>query len=103
MRDRKSGLGANILATRVLPGLIPQMVNQNLDLETYLNLQSCVLEMVELVDRSQRTRLGLEVKPSLRAEKPTELMPIPDLVIRRPSVVQVNIENTCNLVYCFHC
>ena len=51
LSDRKYGLTMTVLATRVLPVLIPQMVNTQLDMETYISVQSTIQEMLDHIDR----------------------------------------------------
>ena len=52
LSDRKYGLTMTILANRVLPVLIPQMVNPQLDIETYMAVQSTIQDMFDHIDRS---------------------------------------------------
>ena len=42
LSDKKYGLTVAVLATRVLPVLLPQLVNPQLDLEMFLAVQSTV-------------------------------------------------------------
>ena len=51
LSDRKYGLTMTVLVTRVLPVLIPQLVNPNLDMETYIAVQSTIHDMVDHIDR----------------------------------------------------
>ena len=51
LSDRKYGLTMTVLATRVLPVLMPQMVNPQLDLETYITVQTTIHDMLEHIDR----------------------------------------------------
>ena len=51
LSDRKYGLTMTVLATRVLPVLIPQVVNTQLDMETYITVQSTTQEMMDHIDR----------------------------------------------------
>ena len=80
LSDRKYGLTMTVLATRVLPVLIPQVVNTQLDMETYITVQSTTQEMMDHIDRHQKNKT--------QYQQSKETMSIPDLVIRRPSVVQ---------------
>jgi len=106
MSDRKYGLTMNILATRVLPVLLPQMVNPQLDMETYIVVQTTIQDMFDHIDRHQRNKLRLdgEMPKSpesyrLKYDRPTESMSIPNLVIRRPSVVQGPSPNAALKTY----
>ena len=51
LADRKYGLTVTLLATRVLPVLIPQTVNPQLSLDQYLVVHSTLQEMFDFVDR----------------------------------------------------
>ena len=51
LSDRKYGLTMTVLATRVLPVLIPQLVNPQLDMETYIAVQSTIHAMFDHIDR----------------------------------------------------
>ena len=93
LSDRKYGLTMTVLATRVLPVLIPQMVNTQLDMETYITVQSTIQEMMDHIDRHQKNKLQLDGSipcspESYQYQQCGETMSIPNLVIRRPSVVQ---------------
>ena len=51
LSDKKYGLTVTILATRVLPVLTPQMVNPQLDSETYVAVRSTIQDMFDYIDR----------------------------------------------------
>ena len=51
LSDRKYGLTVTVLATRVLPVLIPQLVNPHLDMETYIAVQFTIHDMFDHIDR----------------------------------------------------
>ena len=96
LSDKKYGLTITLLSTRVLPVLVPQLVNPQLDLENYVLVHSTVQDMLDHVDRHQRNKLkneGEGVKSPdhyrIKYDRQLESMAIPNLVIRRPSVVQV--------------
>lgn len=100
LSDKKYGLTVSILATRVMPVLLPQLVNPQLDLEVYMMVQTTTQEMLDHIDKHQRNKLKgdlaeLPKQPEclkLRTERGLETMAIPNLVIRRPSVVQVRMR-----------
>ena len=79
--------------------LLVELVNPQLDLEVYLMVQTTTQEMLDHIDKHQRNKLkgdlaDLPKQPEclkLRTERGLETMAIPNLVIRRPSVVQVSI------------
>ena len=54
LSDRKYGLTMTILATRVLPVLIPQTVNPQLGIEQYLVVQSTIQDMFDHIDRLEQ-------------------------------------------------
>ena len=97
LSDKKYGLTMTIVSTRVLPVLVPQLVNPQLDLENYILVQSIVQDMLDHVDRHQRNKLKNEGEVlkspdhyRIKYDRQLESMAIPNLVIRRPSVVQVS-------------
>ena len=99
LSDKKYGLSVSILATRVMPVLLPQLVNPQLDLEVYLMVQTTTQEMLDHIDKHQRNKLkgdlDLPKQPEclkLRTERGMDSMAIPNLVIRRPSVIQVGYK-----------
>ncbi|GAB6033329.1 hypothetical protein CHUAL_013097 [Chamberlinius hualienensis] len=60
LSDKKYGLTVNLIATKVLPSLTPQMVNPALDLDNFTLLMGVVQEMFYQVDRNQRNKLKLD-------------------------------------------
>ena len=111
LSDKKYGLTVSILATRVMPVLLPQLVNPQLDLEVYLMVQTTTQEMLDHIDKHQRNKLkgdlaDLPKQPEclkLRTERGLETMAIPNLVIRRPSVVQVSGWAGINIMHAVPC
>ena len=57
LSDKKYGLTVTILSTRVMPVLLPQLVNPQLDLEVYLMVQTTLQEMFDHVDKYQRNKV----------------------------------------------
>ena len=53
-------LSINLMATRVLPSLLPQTVNPSLSLDQFSTLISTLQEMMECIDRNQRNKLKLD-------------------------------------------
>ncbi|KAG8227409.1 hypothetical protein J437_LFUL000418 [Ladona fulva] len=51
LSDKKYGLSVNLMATRVMPSLIPQTVNPSLNLEQFTILVEVLQEMLEHIDR----------------------------------------------------
>lgn len=51
LSDKKYGLTVNLMATRVMPSLLPQTVNPNLNLEQFTVLLELLQEMLNQIDR----------------------------------------------------
>ena len=49
--NKKNGLSVSLVATRVMPSLLPQTMNPSLSLEQFSNLLEVLQEMLELIDR----------------------------------------------------
>ena len=49
--NKKNGLSVSLMATRVMPSLLPQTMNPSLSLEQFTNLLEVLQEMLELIDR----------------------------------------------------
>ncbi|XP_016841900.1 SCY1-like protein 2 isoform X1 [Nasonia vitripennis] len=60
LSDKKYGLSVNIMATRVMPSLLPQTVNPGLTLEHFTNLLEVLQEMLNHIERNQRNKLKLD-------------------------------------------
>ena len=84
LSDKKYGLSVNMMATRVMPSLLPQTVNPSLNLEQFMillevrfvhvfhptprmclmekafNLIQVLQEMLDCIDRQQRNKLKLD-------------------------------------------
>ncbi|XP_023247109.1 SCY1-like protein 2 [Copidosoma floridanum] len=60
LTDKKYGLSVNIMATRVMPSLLPQTVNPGLTLEHFTSLLDVLQEMLNQIDRNQRNKLKLD-------------------------------------------
>uniref|UniRef100_A0A1B0GJT5 Uncharacterized protein n=1 Tax=Lutzomyia longipalpis TaxID=7200 RepID=A0A1B0GJT5_LUTLO len=60
LSDKKYGLSVNIMATRVMPSLLPQTVNPSLNLEQFTILLEVLQEMLDHIDRQQRNKLKLD-------------------------------------------
>lgn len=92
--DKRYGLSVNLIATKVLPLLIPQLVNPQLQHEDFIVVHQVLQEMFDVVDKHQRNKLKLDDVPKLpewqrlRHQHSTADMMVPNLVIRRASVVQ---------------
>ena len=88
LSDKKYGLTITLVSTRVLPVLVPQLVNPQLDLENYVLVHSTVQDMLDHVDRHQRNKLkneGEGVKSPdhyrIKYDRQLESMAIPNLVL----------------------
>lgn len=60
LSDKKYGLSVSLMATRVMPSLLPQTVNPSLNLEQFTILLEVLQEMLDCIDRNQRNKLKLD-------------------------------------------
>lgn len=60
LSDKKFGLSINLMATKVMPSLLPQTVNPSLNLEQFTILIEVLQEMLDHIDRNQRNKLKLD-------------------------------------------
>ncbi|XP_039287541.1 SCY1-like protein 2 [Nilaparvata lugens] len=60
LSDKKYGLSVNLMATRVMPSLLPQTVNPSLNLDQFTCLLEVLQEMLDHIDRNQRNKLKLD-------------------------------------------
>ncbi|XP_065171886.1 SCY1-like protein 2 isoform X3 [Atheta coriaria] len=60
LSDKKYGLSVNLMATKVMPSLLPQTVNPSLNLEQFTMLLEVLQEMLDQIDRNQRNKLKLD-------------------------------------------
>ncbi|KAF6201763.1 hypothetical protein GE061_004158 [Apolygus lucorum] len=60
LSDKRYGLSVNVMATRVMPSLLPQTVNPSLNLEQFTILLEVLQEMLDHIDRNQRNKLKLD-------------------------------------------
>ena len=51
LSDKRYGLSSTILATKVVPALVPQLVSLQLDMETYTLVQTTIQQMLDVVDK----------------------------------------------------
>lgn len=51
LSDKKYGLSVNLMATRVMPSLLPQTVNPQLNLEQFSILFDVLQEMLDHIER----------------------------------------------------
>lgn len=51
LSDKKFGLSVNLMATRVMPSLLPQTVNPSLNLDQFTILLEVLQEMLDHIDR----------------------------------------------------
>ncbi|KAI9550555.1 hypothetical protein GHT06_005057 [Daphnia sinensis] len=58
--NKKNGLSVSLMATRVMPSLLPQTMNPSLSLEQFSNLLEVLQEMLDHIDRHQRNKLKLD-------------------------------------------
>lgn len=60
LSDKKYGLSVNLMATKVMPSLLPQTVNPSLNLEQFSILMEVLQDMLDQIDRNQRNKLKLD-------------------------------------------
>ncbi|XP_070396311.1 SCY1-like protein 2 isoform X4 [Dermacentor albipictus] len=72
LSDKRYGLTVNLLATKVMPALIPVVVSPALKLDQFTSLIELLQEMLEHVSKSQRNKLKLE-KLSIPS---TDMLPV---------------------------
>ncbi|XP_049819933.1 SCY1-like protein 2 isoform X2 [Aethina tumida] len=60
LSDKRYGLSVNLMATKVMPSLLPQTVNPSLNLEQFTILIEVLQEMLDQIDRNQRNKLKLD-------------------------------------------
>ena len=51
LADRRFGLSVNLIATKVLPLLVPQMVNPQLHYDDFVVVHEVLQEMFDVIDR----------------------------------------------------
>ena len=51
LTDRRFGLSVNLIATKVLPLLVPQMVNPQLQYEHFVVVHEVLQEMFDVIDK----------------------------------------------------
>ena len=51
LADRRFGLSVNLIATKVLPLLVPQMVNPQLQYEHFVVVHEVLQEMFDVIDK----------------------------------------------------
>ncbi|XP_050419612.1 SCY1-like protein 2 isoform X4 [Adelges cooleyi] len=60
LRDKKYGLSVNLIATKIMPTLIPHTMNPGLNLEQFQTLIELLQDMLDHIDRNQRNKLKLD-------------------------------------------
>ncbi|XP_070194275.1 uncharacterized protein [Littorina saxatilis] len=60
LSDKRFGLTHNLLATRVMPSLIPHTVNPGLTMEQFSALMEVLRDMLDQVDKQRRNKMKLE-------------------------------------------
>jgi len=65
LSDKKYGLSVNLMATRVMPSLLPQTVNPSLNLEQFTNLLEVLQEMLDHIDRYVAVATAVRIDRSI--------------------------------------
>jgi hypothetical protein len=63
LSDKKFGLSVNLMATRVMPSLLPQTVNPSLNLEQFTGLLEVLQEMLDHIDRYVQDQIQFKLEP----------------------------------------
>ncbi|XP_037077025.1 SCY1-like protein 2 [Pollicipes pollicipes] len=58
--NKKYGLSVNLMATRVMPSLLPLTMNAALHLDQFTSLVEVLQEMLDTIDKNQRNKLKLD-------------------------------------------
>ena len=69
--NKKNGLSVSLMATRVMPSLLPQTMNPSLSLEQFSNLLEVLQEMLDHIDRYELGRSILVPCPLLTTARPS--------------------------------
>lgn len=81
MSNKKYGLSINLLATKVMPILLPVTVNPSLNVDQFTVLLEILQDMLSRIERGQASKLKLSQSPerhrSLRHQFSTENMHVP--------------------------
>ncbi|KAL4235553.1 hypothetical protein ACF0H5_003949 [Mactra antiquata] len=88
MSDKKFGLTHNLIATKVMPPLIPQTVNPGLSMEQFSALMEVLRDMLESIDRKRRDKMKQE----------TVTVPIPQRGLINMSAESQNKDSTRNFL-----
>ncbi|XP_022258861.1 SCY1-like protein 2 isoform X1 [Limulus polyphemus] len=107
--DKRYGLTVNLLATKVMPALIPVVVSPGLKLDQFTSLVELLQEMLDHVSKSQKNKLKLEKLSMSSMDKNSSIRTIeqntgyphrpPSLRLesRRTSISMEDvIQQTCN-------
>lgn len=82
MSNKKYGLSINLLATRVMPILLPVTVNPSLNIDQFTVLMEILQDMLTRIERNQASKLKLSMSSPerhrpLRHQFSTENMHVP--------------------------
>ena len=69
--NKKNGLSVSLMATRVMPSLLPQTMNPSLSLEQFSNLLEVLQEMLDHIDRYELGRSIFVHCPLLTTARPS--------------------------------
>ncbi|XP_045784676.1 SCY1-like protein 2 [Maniola jurtina] len=93
--EAKFGLTTNVMATKMIPSLAPQTINPSLSLDQFGGLMEILYEMLENIDKSQRSKLKPDnpavpspERRALRHQMSTDNLPAPPFNIPNLRVEQ---------------
>ncbi|XP_060082197.1 SCY1-like protein 2 [Ylistrum balloti] len=78
LSDKKFGLTHNLIATKVMPPLIPHTVNPGLSMEKFSALMEVLREMLEQIDRKRRNKMQEETSAVPLPKRGSICMPLVD-------------------------
>lgn len=60
LTDKKFGLTANLLATKVMPSIIPHSVNPTLSVEQFETVMDVLTEMLDVIHFQRKSKMRLQ-------------------------------------------
>ncbi|XP_064624685.1 SCY1-like protein 2 isoform X8 [Lineus longissimus] len=98
LSDRKFGLTHNLIASKVMPPLIPCTVSPGLNMEQFGTLMEVLREMLEQIDRQRRNKMKMERMNSEGSitSRPTIKM---HLSVEKPDLSQQTLDRQSNKNY----
>ncbi|XP_014662009.1 PREDICTED: SCY1-like protein 2 [Priapulus caudatus] len=70
MCDKRFGMTHSLLASKVMPTLLPYTINPSLRVEEFSALIEVLKDMLDIIDRNQKNKLSIESLPVPGSDKP---------------------------------